>query len=104
MPRELLQFPKEKIQREMVMNNKKTSRFHSSRISRRDFVAGACVASIFSIIPRRLLGGTGHVSPSETVNIAVIGTGGQGTVNIKNLLRQEDARIIAIADPNEESD
>lgn len=88
----------------MVMNDKKRSRFHSSQISRRDFVAGTCAASIFSIIPRHVLGGTGHVPPSERVNIAVIGTGGQGTVNIKNLLRHKDARIIAIADPNEESD
>jgi len=98
------QFPKKKIQGEMVMNNKKSSRFRASQISRRDFIAGTCAASVFSIIPQYVLGGAGQAPPSERVNIAVIGTGGQGIVNIKNLLRRKDVRIIAIADPNEESD
>lgn len=38
------------------------------------------------------------------LNIAIIGTGGQGITNIKNLMQQPDARIIAISDVNEESD
>ena len=37
------------------------------------------------------------------LNVAVIGTGGQGMVNIKQLLQFSDVRVIAIADPNEQS-
>jgi hypothetical protein len=56
------------------------------------------------ILPRHVLGGKGFVAPSEKVNIAIIGTGGQGIVNIKNLFKEDDAQIVAIADPNLESD
>jgi predicted dehydrogenase len=70
--------------------------------SRRGFLTAATAAAV--IVPRHVLGGAGYTAPSDTVNIAVIGTGGQGIVNIKNLMLENDARIIAIADPNEQSD
>jgi predicted dehydrogenase len=71
-------------------------------ISRRKFIgttAGAVAA--FSIVPRHVLGGPGFVPPSEKVNIAIIGCGGQGRTNVNALFQQADAQIIAIADPIE---
>ena len=74
-------------------------------ISRRDFVGRAVgAATAFAVVPRYVLGGAGRTPPSEMVNIAVIGTGGQGLHNIRALFGQADAQIIAICDVNEESD
>ena len=42
--------------------------------------------------------------PSETVNVAVIGTGGQGLRNIKTLLQLPDVRVIAVCDVADEID
>ena len=72
--------------------------------TRRDFLRTGGAASGLVILPRHVLGGRGYVAPSDTVNLAIIGTGGQGVVNIRSLLQEPDARIIATADPNEEAD
>jgi predicted dehydrogenase len=64
----------------------------------------ATAAAGFTIVPRSVLARSGRTAPSDTLNLAVIGTGGQGIVNIKALLQEDDARIAAIADPNEEAD
>ena len=74
------------------------------KITRRRFLGTAAAASAFTIVSRNVLGGNGNVPPSEKLNVAVIGTGGQGTVNIKNLLEEADVQITAICDVNEESD
>lgn len=50
------------------------------------------------IVPRHVLGGPGRTPPSEQLNVAVIGTGGQGITNIKNLLKHPDVKISAICD------
>ncbi|MDB6052988.1 MAG: putative dehydrogenase [Verrucomicrobiales bacterium] len=82
----------------MIQQRKKTA----SGLSRRTFIRGTASAIAgFSIVPRHVLGGTGFVPPSEKVNIAIIGCGGQGRTNIRALFEQADAQIIAIADPIE---
>ncbi len=74
-------------------------------VNRRHFLKGAAAAAgVFTIVPRYVLGGEGNVAPSEKVNIAIIGTGGQGIVNMKQLFEEPDARIAALCDLNEESD
>lgn len=71
-------------------------------VSRRKFIGGAASALAgFTIVPRHVLGGPGFVPPSEKVNIAIVGCGGQGRTNIRSLFEQPDAQIIAIADPIE---
>lgn len=83
------------------MSDKKTT----NKTLRRTFIkTAAATAGAFTIVPRHVLGGTDHTAPSEMLNIAVIGTGGQGISNIKQLLQFDDVQIIAIADPNEQSD
>jgi len=70
------------------------------KTSRRNFLKSATVsAGVFSIVPRSVLGGKGFVPPSDKVNIAIVGAGGQGFVNVKGLLRHDDAQVVAIADP-----
>ena len=51
-----------------------------------------------SIVPRRILGGTGLTPPSDRLNVAIIGTGGQGITNLKELLRHPDVNVSAICD------
>ena len=76
----------------------------TKRISRRDFLAGAAAATAFTIVPRHVLGGNGNIAPSEKVNVAIIGTGGQGIVNMKQLFNEPDVHIAALCDINELSD
>jgi predicted dehydrogenase len=74
-------------------------------ISRRKFLDYAVSsAAAFAIVPRYILGGKTYVAPSDRLNIAIIGTGGQGINNMKDLLRYPDIQIIAICDVNEQSD
>src|SRR5258706_7896409 len=73
-----------------------------SGLSRRTFIRGTASAIAgFTIVPRHVLGGTGFVPPSEKVNVAIIGCGGQGRTNVRSLFEQADAQIIAVADPIE---
>jgi len=73
--------------------------------SRRRFVTtAASAAAAVTILPRHVLGGPGFVAPSDKVNVAVIGVGGQGRSNVRSLLHEDDCQIIAIADPCEEWD
>ena len=68
----------------------------SNGISRRDFVAGTASAIAgFTILPRFVLGGAGFKPPSEKLNIAAVGIGGQGKENIKAC---EGENIVALCD------
>lgn len=77
----------------------------NAKTSRRQFLLRtAIVTSALSIVPRHILGGPRHVPPSEKINIAIVGAGGQGRTNAEALLRHADAQIIALADPAERWD
>ncbi len=68
--------------------------------SRRQFMGGAFAAAApFMIVPRHVLGGVGHTPPSEKLNIAGIGVGGQGAGDL-NELRTEN--IVALCDVDEQ--
>ena len=71
--------------------------------SRRTFLKnGAAAAASFTIVPRHVLGAQGQVpAPSDKVNIALIGAGGQGRTNLRRLFEHADAQVIALADPAE---
>jgi predicted dehydrogenase len=71
-------------------------------LSRRNFLTtSALVAGAITLVPRHVLGGPKFVAPSDKVNIAIVGAGGQGRTNVRNLFGQPDAQIIAICDPAE---
>ncbi len=40
-------------------------------------------AAGFMIVPRHVLGGVGHLAPSDRLNIAAVGVGGRGSANIR---------------------
>ena len=71
--------------------------------SRRRFLAQSAAAAATigfpTIVPRHVLGGPHGTPPSEKVNIGIIGAGGKGKGNARNLMRLPDVQITAIADP-----
>jgi predicted dehydrogenase len=74
----------------------------NSGFSRREFIGSTAAAMTgMHIVPRHVLGGPGYVAPSDKVNIAIIGCGGQGRTNMRSLFQHADAQIIAVADPIE---
>jgi predicted dehydrogenase len=57
------------------------------KITRRNFVAGTTGAALSAmIVPRHVLGGVGYNAPSDTVNFALIGCGGQGKTDSGELV------------------
>lgn len=82
------------------MNSSKPS--HKSGfmpLNRRQFLVRTSAVAAFTLVPRYVLGGPKFVPPSEKVNVAVVGVGGQGRSNVRGLLTEADAQIIAVADP-----
>src|SRR5215813_575274 len=74
-------------------------------LSRRKFISTSAVAAAgVSLVPRHVLGGVKHVAPSEKINVAIVGCGGQGQTNVRALFQQADVQIIAVADPVEFQD
>jgi len=66
------------------------------RISRRDFVKdSSTIAFGAMVVPRHVIG-RGYQAPSDTLNIAVVGSGGQGTENAQAMGVTEN--IVAVCD------
>ncbi len=66
-------------------------------ISRRDFVTTvAATTAAVTIVPRHVLG-RGYTAPSDRLNIAGIGVGGMGKVNLLNLVPGQN-NIVALCD------
>ncbi len=88
------------------MKTKSNTPSHSSQnISRRSVLIGSSAAvSSFMFLPRYVLGGNEHTPPSEKLNVAIIGTGGRGTQNMKELIRLKDVHVMAVCDVMEHAD
>ena len=57
------------------------------KITRRTFLAGTSGAALSAmIVPRHVLGGTAYNAPSDTINFALIGCGGQGKTDAIELI------------------
>lgn len=69
----------------------------STKISRRSFLGttGAVAAGI-TILPSSVIGGLGHRAPSDKLNIAIVGIGGMGNSNLRNVKATEN--IVALCD------
>ena len=64
-------------------------------VTRRDFMGAAAAAAAFTIVPSHVLGGPGRTAPSEKLNIAGVGVGGQGGVDIEKVSSEN---IVALCD------
>ena len=65
-------------------------------VCRRSFLRAAGAAGMFTILPRRLLAGSGETPPSETVCFAAVGVGGQGRSDLNGLGGL--GKVVAVAD------
>jgi hypothetical protein len=75
------------------------------KIGRRKFLEGAAgSAAAFTVVPRHVLGGRGHVAPSDKLTFALIGCGTQGLREMLEMLPLPDVRLVAVCDPNKESE
>jgi predicted dehydrogenase len=65
-------------------------------MKRRDFVKKTGATGLaFTVIPSVAVSGLGHTAPSDKLNIAGIGIGGKGKVNLRNMVGQN---IVALCD------
>jgi hypothetical protein len=69
------------------------------KTTRRQFIGSAAAAAAVTFVPRHVLGGPRFVPPSEKVNVALVGAGGQGRTNTRALFQESDVQVIAVADP-----
>jgi len=74
-----------------------------TNINRRTFLGSAVASGAFTLVPRRVLGAGGHVAPSEKITLAHIGIGTQCIREIGGLLADPRLQIIAVCDPNKDS-
>src|ERR1043165_110152 len=66
-----------------------------TQMSRRRFMSNvAAAAAGFAIVPRHVLG-RGFTAPSDLLNVAAVGVGGQGRANLINLASQN---VVALVD------
>jgi predicted dehydrogenase len=69
-------------------------------LSRRHFLARSGIAATaFTIVPRHVLGGPAGVAPNDKLNIGVIGAGGRGAEDLKEL---QTENIVALCDVDSE--
>ena len=69
------------------------------RSNRRKFLkTSAASAASLQIVPRHVIGGQGHTSPSETYGAALIGCGGRGPGTYESMVRKLPATLVAACD------
>ncbi len=66
------------------------------KITRRSLMGAAAGVAAFTVVPRHVLGGMGQTPPSEKVNIAGVGIGGQGGSDLRSL--EKETNIVALCD------
>ncbi|MBE3133925.1 MAG: Gfo/Idh/MocA family oxidoreductase [Acidobacteria bacterium] len=76
------------------MERKKTG------LSRRAFLGGVAATAAFTIVPRYVLGGAPGRAPSDKINIAGIGVGGQGHGDVREVSGGNN--IVALCDVDEQ--
>lgn len=66
-------------------------------MDRRHFMKTLGAAGLFTIVPRKVLGGKGHIAPSDQLTKAVIGVGGIGR-SASHFSSSEAYRLLAVCD------
>ncbi|MFC1725329.1 Gfo/Idh/MocA family oxidoreductase [candidate division KSB1 bacterium] len=65
-------------------------------ITRRQFIKSSITAAAFTIVPRKVLGGTKFIAPSDELTKAIIGVGGMGRGHI-----DYPGKLLAVCDVDE---
>ncbi len=73
-------------------------------MNRRSFLkCAACLSPAPMFVPAAALGRGGAVAASNRITMGVIGTGNQGTGDMKGFLRDERVQVVAVCDVNRET-
>ena len=72
--------------------------------TRRQFLKSAASVATVNLVAPHVLGGSRQIAPSDMVNVALVGAGGRGLQNARELMRLRDVNIVAVADPAEHWD
>jgi len=67
---------------------------HKLRFSRRGMIRGSAAAWAFGIVPANVFAGPGRTPPSEKLNLAGIGVGGQGSWDLENVSSENIAAAV----------
>ncbi|MDE7472567.1 MAG: Gfo/Idh/MocA family oxidoreductase [Muribaculaceae bacterium] len=67
------------------------------KTNRRNFLKTAGALALFTIVPRKVLGGQGHIAPSDQLTKGIIGTGGIGR-SPYHFTSNEQCRLVAVCD------
>ncbi len=71
------------------------------KTSRRNFMKTAGAIALFSIVPRKVLGGQGYIAPSDQLTKGIIGVGGIGRSSY-HFNSDENCRLVALCDVDSE--
>lgn len=83
---------------------KKQNQQNSNTLKRRDFIGKAsATAAAITIVPRHVLGGPGHIAPSDKITVANIGCGTQGLREMGDLLNHPELQVVSVCDCNKYS-
>ncbi|MCB9350739.1 MAG: Gfo/Idh/MocA family oxidoreductase [Lewinellaceae bacterium] len=73
-------------------------------LTRREFIKAAAVSGIgLTVVPAKVLGGTGRAAPSDKINVALIGCGTQALKMLPDWLQRPELQFVSVCDPNRES-
>ena len=73
-------------------------------LNRRTFLTGLGAVSTLTIVPRRVLGGTGYIAPSDMILMAQVGCGTQAQRQVNTgLIERPDLQFVAVVDPNRDT-
>jgi len=74
------------------------------KTGRRRFLGGLAATSALTIVPRRVLGGRGHLAPSDMIVLAQVGCGMQAQRQVNTgFVARKDLQFVAVVDPNKDS-
>ena len=65
-------------------------------MNRRRFLGTTAAATAFTLVPSHVISGLGHLAPSDTLNVAGIGVGGQGRGDLRGM--KDAVNIVALCD------
>ena len=77
----------------------KQKKNNKRNLTRREFIGASASFAAFTIVPRYVLGGTGRPAPSDRLNIAGIGVGGQGRDDLIDAALNNN--VVALCDVDE---
>ena len=76
---------------------------NSDNMDRRTFMGTTAAVAAAGIVPRRVLGGSKFVAPSDKINVAIVGMGTQTMRMIFEYLGRDDIQITNVCDVNRDS-